>query len=323
MSIPSPSLTIPTLALYQLSYKGLAMAGVDPTQPYALVKLEGLDNPETNSSDAQRSLDSGEFPGYDTSKGRDVTLEQTVKANATSLDNARQDLENVMKVAGNIEVPLYVKLPSGLFACMARPRKHKGPAIDLLTVQAKGGIATSMWHATDPKLYAMPTRSQSVGLPENLSGLSFGGPGSGVSFGGAGSGVSFGGGAAGGLLNVHNNGNAECRPTLIFTGPCINPVASNLSLPGAPSIGFTITLGAGDTLEVDMDLGRVLLRTAGTSGPASRREAVMAGSTWWTLEPEDQEAGTTGLNVIEFTTADAAKVSGMLTVISADAYLGL
>lgn len=322
MAFPSPSLSPPALSLYQLSYRGLAFGGIDNTQPYQIIKLDGIGNPESASGDAQRPLDQGEFAGFDVTKGRDVTLEQGVRADGVSLDHARQALEDVMTVTGNTEYPLYLRLPSGVFACMARPRRHNPPPIDLMTVQAGGGVALSQWHATDPRWYAAPTKQAVVGLPENQSGLSLGGPGSGISFGGAGSGISFGGGYVGGLVNVLNAGRYEMRPVLVFAGPCINPIATNLSLPGAPSIGVEVTLGVGDLLTIDTDIRSVLLQTAGTSGGASRREQIMAGSTWWSIEGIT-ESNPTGLNLIEFTTADPAKVSGTLTIQSADAYMGL
>lgn len=315
MSLPSPSLTLPSLASYQLSYRGLTFGGLIEGAAYQLQKLDGLENPEVNSGDTQRPLDQGELPGVDDSKGRDVTVTQVVQSDGISLDHARQALEAAMTLGGNTEEPLYLKLPSGLFACMARPRKHSGPSIDVTTVVAGGGVATSMFHATDPRWYAMPTKTATVGLPAQLGGLSFGGPGSGISFGGPASGISFGGGSTGGLLQVENNGRVEMRPVFVITGPCVNPVVSNLSIPGAPSIGFNLTLNPGDTLEVETDLQRVLLTTAGTSGAASRRGTLLPGSIWWNLPA--------GSNTIEFTTSDASQVTGTLTVLSADAYLGL
>lgn len=315
MSFPSPSLTPPTLTLYQLSYRGLAFGGLTEGAAYQLQKLDGLENPEVSSGDTQRSLDQGEIPGVDLEKGRDVTVTQVVQSDGTSFDHARQVLEAAMSIGGNTEEPLYVKLPSGLFACMARPRKHSGPGIDLTSVLTGGGVATSMLHATDPRWYAVPTKTATVGIPAQLGGLSFGGPGSGISFGGPGSGISFGGGSTGGLLQVENNGRTEMRPILIITGPCTTPVVSNLSIAGAPSIGFNLTLNTGDTLEIETDLQRVLYTAAGTSGPASRRGSLLPGSTWWNLPP--------GANTIEFTTSDTSQVTGTLTVQSADAYAGL
>lgn len=305
MSFPSPSLSPPALQTYQLSYKGLTFGGVIQGAVYQLQELKGLDVPPVLAGDVQRALEQGEFAGLDLSAGRDVEIKQVVQTDGTSFDHARQALSAAMAVAGVTERPLYVQLPSGVFACMARPRKHSGPSIDIVAVLAKGGVADTMLHATDPRWYAAPSKTQTVSLPAPLGGVSF--P---VSFD-----LSFGGGSTGGILQVENNGTFECRPILIFTGPCVNPVATNLSITGAPSLGFNITLAAGDTLTVETDFQSVILQTAGTSGGASRRGTLMTGSTWWNLPP--------GLSQVEFTTSDPTQVTGTLTVQSADAFMGL
>jgi hypothetical protein len=116
-------------------------------------------------------------------------------------------------------------------------------------------------------------------------------------------------------VTVYNSGLFEMRPVLVVTGPCTNPVISNLSIPGAPWIGVTITLNAGDTLAIDMDFQTVVYTSAGTSASVSRRNAVMNGETWWNLPP--------GPNIVEFTTGDGVPVAGTLAVQSADAFLTL
>lgn len=302
--IPSPSLTPPALANYQMSFRGLTFGGVVPGSAYQLQGLKGIDMPPVMSGDVQRALDQGEMMGLDLSAGRDIEITLVINPDGTSLDHARQALAGVLAVAGNTEEPLYLQLPSGVFACMARPRKYAAP-VDITTVLAKGCVSNALLHATDPRWYAMPTKTATVGLPEPLGGVSF--P---ISFD-----VSFGGGSTGGLLTVENNGTFECRPIFTITGPCTNPVISNLSIPGAPSLGFNITLGSGDTLVVETDYQSILYTPAGASGGASRRGSLMTGSTWWNLNP--------GPSQIEFTTSDGTQVSGTLTVVSADSFMGL
>jgi hypothetical protein len=302
--IPSPSLTPPALADYQMSFRGLTFGGVVPGSAYQLQGLKGIDMPPVMSGDVQRALDQGEFAGLDLSGGRDVEVTLVINPDGTSLDHARQALAGVLAVGGNTEEPLYLQLPSGVFACMARPRKYAAP-VDITTVLANGCVSNALLHATDPRWYAMPTKTATVGLPEPLGGVSF--P---ISFD-----LSFGGGSTGGLLTVENNGTFECRPIFTITGPCTNPVISNLSIPGAPSLGFNITLGSGDTLVVETDYQSILYTPAGASGGASRRGSLMTGSTWWNLSP--------GSSTIEFTTSDGTQVSGTLTVVSADSFMGL
>lgn len=313
MPFPSPSLAPPALNLYQLSYGGLAFGGVGRTvnQVQSMV----IDMPDVAGGDVQRAMDQGEFVGLDVLPGKDVTIVQTIgranptgfpvtAAEALALDQAVQALGGVMAPGGVTERPLYLQLPSGLFACMCRPRRHSCP-FDINRVMAGGVIATTMLHATDPRWYAAPSKTATVGLPAPAGGLSF--P---VSFP-----ATFGGGGAGGILTVYNYGLFEMRPVLVIAGPCTNPVVSNLSIPGAPAIGVALTLAAGDTLTIGTDLRSIVFTAAGTSAGSSRRNALMSGSTWWNLPP--------GANQIEFTTGDAMQVAGTLTVQSADAYLTL
>lgn len=305
MPFPSPALAAPSLANYQMQFGGLKFAGIDRTTAYQMVSLTGIDAVDTDSGDSQRAQDPGEFVGLDVLKGRDITLQQVVKSiTGQTLDVARQAMAGAFLAGGATEQPLYIKLPSGLFACMARARRHNFP-LDISMVMAGGGTVTTLWHATDPRWYAIPTKTATVGLPAPLGGLSF--P---VTFP-----ASFGGGGVGGILQVTNAGLMEMRPIIVFTGPCTNPVATNLSIAGAPYVGFTIALAAGDTLVVDTDFQSAVYYASGSTIGTSRRNALTSGSTWFNLPR--------GLNQIEFNSSDGTQVAGTMTVQSADAYPGL
>lgn len=313
MSFPAPNLTPPTLNPWQMSHKGLVFGGFDLTTPYLFQQMPlGLDVPAYITGDIQRALDQGEFSGIDLSPGRDIQYTQLVKTDGTSVAHARRALAGVMVPAGVTSHPLYLRTDDNLiFGCMARPRKHQYVS-DLTLVQAKGVVMASQWHATDPRWYTCPTKTATVGLTSSgsLGGLLFN----------ATAPFTFGGGTYAGVLSVYNAGHMEMRPVLIITGPCTNPVVSNLSLPGDPFIGVNITLGVGDTLTIDTDFQSILYTAAGTSVGQSRGDDKMDGTTWWNLLPS-QFSG--GLNTIAFTTGDAAFVTGTLTVQSADAWIGL
>ncbi|HEY4452384.1 MAG TPA: hypothetical protein VGN13_12415 [Solirubrobacteraceae bacterium] len=305
MPFPLASLTPPTLSKWQMSYRGVAFGGIVQGATYQLQGFpEGLDTPDYISGDAQRALDQGEFEGVDLSPGRNVTIKQVIQAASDeALDHARQTLGSALGPATAAQ-PLYLCLASGTFACMAKPRKHKAPA-ELLTAFAKANEANTLFHATDPRWYAMPTKTATVALPAPPGGVTF--P---LTFN-----VSFGGGSFGALVTVENNGNFEMRPRLIVTGPCTTPTITNLSIPGAPSLSFNISLASGDTLAIDTDFQTVVYTPVGTSGGASRRGTLVFGSTWFNLPP--------GMNALEFTSADTTQVTGTLTVESADAYIAL
>ena len=316
MSFPSPSLPAPALGLYQFSFNDLAFGGIVPSTPYQLkdIAIGGIDLSAIQSGDLQRPLDDGEFAGVDVAQGRDIPIDLTITADSTSLDHARQALGGAFAPAGATEAPLFLTLPSGTFATMCRPRKL-AYAIDINTVLAKGTPANVLLHSTDPRWYASPSKSATTGLPSTTGpgGLAF--P---VSFP-----ASFGSGSVGGLLDVWNLGTVAMFPTLLFTGPCTNPSAANLSLPGAPALTFDITLNAGDTLLVDTDFQTVTYTTAGSTAGSPRANTEAYGSTWWNLAPANGPRGIGAANVIEFSTADPTAVAGTLTVASADAYAAL
>jgi hypothetical protein len=326
MAFPSPSLVPPSLSTYQMSFGGLTFAGQPGSGNYALQTIT-WDMPSVASGDVQRAMDQGEFAGMDVLPGRDITVVQVVTggyaqsgagvdttAKAQAVDAAVQALGGVMYPAGTTEpFPLYIQLPSGVFAAMCKPRGHSCP-FDINRVFAGGVIATSKWHATDPRFYAAPSKqSPATGLPAPAGGGTF--PAT-FNYG-------FGGGGTGGLVNVTNAGYFEMRPVLVITGPCTNPVVSNLSISGAPWVGVNITLQAGDTLTIDMDFRSVIYVASGTTQGASRQNALLAGSTWWNLQASNGPNGIAGPNVIEFTTSDGTHVAATLTVQSADAYLTL
>lgn len=306
MSVPSPDLTPPSLATYQMSYGGLAFGGLTSGATYQLQGWpEGLGSPDYISGDVQRALDQGEYAGLDLSPGRNITVNQVIQAaTPTALDTARQALTGVLGPKGTEEEPLYIQLPSGLFACVARPRKHS-PPWDIKAVLAHAQEVATLFHASDPRWYAMPSKSATVGLPEASGGVRF--P---TTFP-----TTFTGGGTAGILAIANEGKFEMRPVFIITGPCTNPKIANLSLPGSPAIAFTLTLNAGDTLTIDMNWQSVVLVTAGSTAGSSRRASVRGSSTWFNCPP--------GASVLAFTTEDSGHVAGTLTVQYADAYIGI
>lgn len=303
MPFPSPSLTVPALSPYQFSYRGVAFGGLERGMPYQLKSLKGVDMAPVTSGDQQRALDQGELVGVDLSAGRDIEIDLIVQSDGVSIDHARQELGGALGVAGTTEEPLYLQLPSGAYACMCRPRKYNFP-IDVNMFVARGIEVPALLHATDPRWYAVPTKTATIGSPSTPGGLVFPAPFP----------WRFSGDVPE-VLSVYNNGKFEMRPVFIVTGPCRNPVIQNLSLAGAPWLGFNITLNTGDTLTINTDFETVLYTPNGGSGE-SKRNARMEGSTWFNLPAAS-------LSEIIFTTSDGRHVAGTLTCQSADAYMVL
>ena len=312
MSFPALTAEVPSLPVWGMSYAGLAFAGLKAGERYQLQSYPtGLDIPSYLSGDVQRALDQGEYAGLDLSPGRDITVQQVVRgANARELDENRQTLAGVLGPQGSTEQPLFLQLASGLFACMARPRKHAF-VTDVNVVFGHGVVVSTLFHATDPRWYTAPTLAQTVGLPEPSGGLvpPVTPP------------VTIKGTGVGGLVTVENAGAMEMRPRVTFTGPCLNPRAANLALPGAPSIGFELALNPGDQLQLDLDWQSAVLVAAGTSAGSSRRNAEKPGNTWWNLPGKSSTFS--GVSVIEFTSEDTTAVAGTMTVEYASARMGL
>lgn len=312
MSFPDPTLVPPALAPWQLSFGGLTFGGVVPGSTYQFQSLN-VDMPDVTSGDVQRALDQGEFAGEDTLPGADITVVQGVScgskvgpagatvAQALALTNACEALGGVMGPGGSTEIPLWYQTPTGCKARMCRARKHNCP-VDINRIFAGATIATSLLHSTDPRWYAAPSIAQTGAIP--LS------PGGGVPIPAAVPWV-LGAGFAGVDLNVVNSGRFESRPVLIFAGPCENPSATNISLPGLPFVGVHITLGVGDTLTIDLDWQSVVYTMAGQTQGVQVRKLLMPGCTWWNLPANST-------STIAFLAS-----GGTLTVQSASAYLSV
>jgi hypothetical protein len=306
VSVPLPEAP-PSLEPWQISYGGLAFGGYIQDATYQLQEYpEGIDIPDYVTGDVQRAIEQGEYAGVDLSPGRNIAIKQLVQAaTEAELDEARQALSGVMVPQGPTEQPLYLQLASGLWVSMARPRKHKA-VIDASTLVGKGTVFASLFHATDPRWYSSPTQTTTVGLPEPSGGLAypFAYP------------ATYTGSGVGGLVTCENAGPMYMYPRVTFTGPCTNPRAANLTLPGAPAIGFNQTLNPGDTLTIDMNWRSVILTTAGSSEGSSRRNAEQPGNAWWSLPGKT-------MSVIEFTSEDTSYAAGTMTVEWASARMGL
>lgn len=77
---------------------------------------------------------------------------------------------------------------------------------------------------------------------------------------------------------VTNAGTFATRPTVVMSGPLVDPQIANVT--AGKSLSMTITLAAGDTLTLDFDRRTVLL-----NGSASRSNTLTGSAAWWELAP--------------------------------------
>jgi hypothetical protein len=126
--------------------------------------------------------------------------------------------------------------------------------------------------APDPIRYGSMQHTTFCGLPQ---------PGLGIDFPIATWPIDF-GEPAGGSMALANAGTMSTPPVWTIVGACVQPVIRQAGT-GA-SLGFGLSMTAGDVLVID-----VAARTVRLNG-ASRRAALLPGSTWF-----DLPAGTTGI----------------------------
>lgn len=277
-----------------------------PGNSVEFLKLEGLDMPPSKNGDQERPRIRGQYIGLDTLDASDIVMTMEVGPPFTTgtLQGDLALLRKATQTQGATEYPLYFQPANGgtLLCTMARCRKRNVP-IDI--AYAAGNLAQNVvlqFHATDPYWYAAPTLDPSVGLP--TPGAGFGFP---FTFN-----LSFGGSSSPNTLTATNNGDVPCYPTLVVTGPCLNPSMQNSSISGAPMLTFDIQLNTGDQLYIDTDLQSCTYYPIGSTQGSSRLNTLVAGSTWWTIPP--------GSNVISFNSQDVSQVAGTLAVWYSSAY---
>lgn len=309
MSLPPPSLTVPTLLADQVSFQGVTI-GYPPNTPYGITDIDGLDKPDVRSGNQNRPRTRGAFVGANYLNTRKPTLTLDIGppfGSYTDLPTALGSLRAACSTEGTTEYPLWVQLPGFPLVCsMSRVIKTAGLK---WTVESDLGQlirgASIQWEATDPYLYSAPTQSVSVNLPTPGVGFKF--P---ITFP-----WSFGDGTGANSLTAVNNGDVNCWPVLVITGPCLNPSVSNSSVDGGPTLTFNIQMNAGDQLVVDCDMESILFYAAGSTVGVPYPEVLNSGSTFFAVEP--------GSNSIAFNSADTVAAAGTLDVWYASAYSGL
>ena len=119
MSLPSPSLVVPTLSNDQAFFQGPAASGITfgaGTTAFNLKKIEGLDKPNVRKNNMSRARVRGSIVGLNLLDVREVTFTMDVgPATGTSYANtyaALSALTDVCSTEGTTEYPLWVQLPN-------------------------------------------------------------------------------------------------------------------------------------------------------------------------------------------------------------------
>ena len=311
MAVPSPSLAVPSLSGSQrVAFRDDAAQIIFGGSPFTSKGLEGIDKPSVRVSNTNWSMWPGASAGNRQLNTRKITLTTDVKrpfGAYGTLPGALAALRNAISTEGVAEYPLWIQLPGfPLVACQGsviQTAGFKWDAVSELGQMLTGG--SIQFECTDPYLYSAPTRTTTISLPGPAGGFSF--P---LSFP-----LSFGGGSTPNTAMITNAGNVTCWPTLVITGPCLNPSISNGSIAGNPTISTSIQLYAGDQMLVDCRLGAIVVYRSGSSIGAPSQFVLQPGSEFFGLPR--------GSSSIAFNSADTSSVAGSLQVLSADAYNAL
>jgi Phage tail protein len=265
----------PEIGVLGFSYRGLIFGStlaLGNLNLFPLTKIQGFDLPVIATKDAPRDLDTGEFIGVDLLGGRDIIVEITCAVPrvdpTTPLDDFRTLLSAMMTPdpAGTTEYPFFfsTESPGTVYGVNMRPRKMNF-TIDSTSVQALGIAVSLQFHATDPRVYGLPTERLTL--------------------------VSTGTSVA---ANITNAGSIEERPILTVTAGSGMPAPitiRNQTLPGAPALIFTTPMASGDVIIIDLDFHTAWYVPAAGS-PFDCLSYLDDSSQWWNVPP--------GVNNIQF-----------------------
>jgi hypothetical protein len=276
------------VANYQGSYNGLNFG---PGTNVQLVKIEGLrDTTSQASGDTPLPRLDGVAPGINTLGERVLVLTFAVFAPSVPFETVIASIATAFQPISNpsAQLVLQFQLPG-----WASPRQvtgrpgHGGIPIDLdFQYNVAQSFAIELV-CSDPLIYDSTLQTNSAGLPSPTAGLTFPATPNFVF-----------GASTGGSFQVTNLGNYPAPFQITITGPCTNPLITL----GSQFLGFTVTLGASDSLVIDT---HSFAHSAVLNGTASRAGTILTGSSWLTLPP--------GVSTIGVASSDSSPVTALFT----------
>lgn len=257
-----------TLADYtfRLGDSGVVL-NTDPSFPFVDIdKVSGLDSPAFRETTREHEGTDGGFMDAEFERGREIFLEGTAYCDVSNVETYMDSLKaNYAPVT--TPIPLYFKAPNVNERLVFV--KSRGVSYDWETLRRLGmtRIQFKMF-AEDPRIYDSTEQTLTIAFS------GFTGDGFGFNLG-----FNFGFGSAvlppGG--SVFNGGNRPAPAKITIAGPVINPRITNDTL--GLTLSFVITLGASDTLVIDLGTRSVTL-----NGTINAR-GTLVDPTWWLLAP--------------------------------------
>jgi hypothetical protein len=254
---------------FQLGDTGIVLNDDAASIPFVDIdRVTGLDSPQFRETMRDHEGVDGGFIDAEFETGREIFLEGTAYCQA-GLEEVYMDQLKFNYAPVRTSIPFYLKAPSVdervIFV------KSRGVSYDWSTLRRIGmtRIQFKMF-AEDPRLYDNFLQQYVIPFGGEI------GTGLGFSFG-----FPFGFGATvlPNGLTVTNVGNRPTPAILTIQGPVVNPQIINDTL--SRRLGFIITLGALDTLVID--LGN---RTVNLNGNVNRRNT-MSTAEWFLISPGD------------------------------------
>ncbi|MFE6774845.1 phage distal tail protein [Streptomyces sp. NPDC057702] len=272
----------------QVQWAGLLMG---PHTDY-WIAAEGLTGweelPGLDTSDADRPVGHGGWPGSQWAQARTVTAQVWFAPDPDGGPEAVRAALRALRVAtavSDTEEWLAVRLHGETLAVRARVTQRVVPTDRQFTTSCLAKM-TLQWKASDPRRYETTERRGTVGLPRPEPGLGW--P---ITWP-----LVWGTPRATGDLAVDNNGSAPAHPVITFTGPCTRPRLANRT--SGAWLEYDIALTGDDELVVDTAEGTVLF-----NGTASRRHTATPGSA-----PEESFTLPPGTSQLSFRAASADAV---------------
>lgn len=252
---------------FRLKDDGVLLNPNDQIFPFVDVyKVNGLDSAPFRETERDHEGVDGGFLDAEFEKGRPIVIEGTALGDVNLLMPFLEELK-VNFQPSSVLLPFYYKAPGiGSRVLFVKPR---GVRYDWDQAIRHGETPIQFQvYAEDPRQYTPILETGYVpwaAAPTNGIGFNLG-----FSFG-------FGTTASMDNVTVVNSGNREAPAIITITGPVANPRIVNDTL--GKTLLFTITLGAGDTLTID--LGHKTVRLNETSN----QRGSLQSPDWFLLQP--------------------------------------
>lgn len=242
---------------------------------YDIRQITGLAGaPQSSSSDRMLSARHGAIAGEDYVTPRTVAIKFEIVSDEETL-TAKLDVLTLAFAPSIDPVRIAYRIPGVAGGGVVTSTAHcRNRSVNIDAVYARGVATVDVQlSAADPRLYGLTQNSVSAGVEAGAAvGLEFNTTAD----------MTFGGAIAPGSATVTNAGNFAEPFVMRIYGPCTDPVVTRAS--DSAALSFTTTITSGNYLELN-----TAFRTVKLNGVTNQYSLLDAGSTWFDLEPGDND----------------------------------